>query len=234
MEFREVTLETCHTATGLVVVIDVLRAFTTAAYIFEAGAQTISLVSTVEEALAQRQQEPGGLIIGEVHGLSVAEFDFNNSPAALQGRDFRTRSIIQRTSAGVQGVVGSTRAETLLAGSFVCAAATVDYIRRLAPAVVTFVITGIIYENDGEEDQACADYLKACLWDEQPEAAPYIERVYQSTAGRKFADPFRPEFPAADLQLCTEVDRFNFAMQARRQEAGLFLNKVMVKPKALL
>ena len=39
-------------ATVVVVVIDVMRAFTTAAYAFEAGIDKIELVATVEEAMA--------------------------------------------------------------------------------------------------------------------------------------------------------------------------------------
>ena len=39
-------------ARGVVVVIDVMRAFTTAAYAFGAGVVEIDLVTTVEEALA--------------------------------------------------------------------------------------------------------------------------------------------------------------------------------------
>ena len=189
MEFRRTTLETCHAATGLVVVIDVLRAFTTAAFAFESGAQNIMLVSTVEEALALRQQMPHALLVGEVEGLPVKEFDFNNSPSALAGLDLSQRQVIQRTSAGVQGVVHSTQAETLLVGSFVCAGATVRHIQQLSPDSVTFVITGEIYHLDGDEDAACADYMMACLEGQKPKPTPFIERVYNSTAGRRFADP---------------------------------------------
>jgi phosphosulfolactate phosphohydrolase-like enzyme len=52
IDFRRATLETCSQATGTVVAIDVLRAFSTAAYAFDAGARDITLVSTVAQALA--------------------------------------------------------------------------------------------------------------------------------------------------------------------------------------
>jgi len=44
---------------GVVVAVDVLRAFTTAAYAFAAGATSICLVSTVAEALELARSIPG-------------------------------------------------------------------------------------------------------------------------------------------------------------------------------
>ena len=67
MRFNYTTLETCHTATGIVLVIDVLRAFSTAAYAFSRGAKEIRLVSTVEEALELKSQlpDPGSRMRGQ-------------------------------------------------------------------------------------------------------------------------------------------------------------------------
>ena len=46
-------------ATGAALVIDVFRAFTTAAIAFDRGAQRITLVAEVEEALEIRTKQPG-------------------------------------------------------------------------------------------------------------------------------------------------------------------------------
>jgi hypothetical protein len=54
---------------GAVVVIDVIRAFTTAAHAFASGASEIYLVGTVDEALAFKAAHPGTLAMGEAHGL---------------------------------------------------------------------------------------------------------------------------------------------------------------------
>lgn len=226
IRIERATNETCGAATGTLVVIDVLRAFTTAAYAFAAGARDIVLAGTVEQALALRERFPGALTMGEVGGLPVKEFDLDNSPAALAGRDLGGRRMIQRTTAGTQGMVRSLGAERLFAGSFVCAGATARYIRRHAPECVTFVITGVLPDRDGDEDAACADYIAALLRGEQPDPAPFIRRVRESTSGRIFADPAQPEFPAADLECCAAVDRFDFAMLVERRDGLLVMEAV--------
>jgi len=143
VEIKRATLETCHAATGTVIVIDVVRAFTAAAFALAAGAQDILLVSTAQEALTWQARMPGALVMGEVDGVPVEGFDLGNSPSALVGLDLSGRRLIQRTSWGTQGVVRSHQADKLLVSSLVCASATADCIQRLRPASVTFVLTGV-------------------------------------------------------------------------------------------
>lgn len=72
MNLRIVTgPEGARAATGEVVIIDVLRAFTTAACAFAAGIEEIELVSRIEEALARP-----GFRLGEVGGRLIPAFDF--------------------------------------------------------------------------------------------------------------------------------------------------------------
>jgi 2-phosphosulfolactate phosphatase len=216
MQFHRATLHTCGEASGTVIVIDVLRAFSTAAYAFANGAESITLAGTVAEALALREANPGTLVMGEVGGLPVEGFDLSNSPSELVKQDLTGRRLIQRTSHGVQGFVNSIRAVRLLGGSLVCARATAGLIQRLGSDAVTFVLTGIEPDGSGDEDAACADYLEALLRGEKPEPVPFIKRVLESVTARIFADPTRPEFPAVDLDYCTAVDRFDFALPVER------------------
>jgi 2-phosphosulfolactate phosphatase len=212
------TLDTCAQATGTVVVIDVLRAFTTAAFAFHAGAEAITVVSTVEEAFALRDENPDWLFLGEERGLPVEGFDFGNSPAALAKCDLTGRTLVQRTSAGTQGLVRSENAGHLLAASLCCARATVAHIRRLRPDRVTLVITGWHAGYRGDEDQACADYLQALMRGEEPPDIDSLRRrVRQSWAGRKYTDPGQPQFSPIDLDYALAVDRFPFAMEVRRR-----------------
>jgi 2-phosphosulfolactate phosphatase len=228
MEFRRVSLDECETVTRTVIVIDVLRAFSTAAYAFAAGAHIIALVSSVDEALALKKQKHEALLMGEVDGLPIAGsgFDFNNSPISFEQVDLRKRFMIQRASSGTQEVIHCHRAIRLLASSFCCASATVRYVKRQAPMQGTFVITGWGKDGRGDEDMACADYLEALIRGEKPEIIPFLQLGYASPAGRIFANPAQQEFPEEDLKYRTQVDRFDFAMLVQRCDGLLLMQMV--------
>jgi len=226
MEIRRATIDTCANATGTVIVIDVIRAFTTAAYAFAAGARDIALVSAVGEAFALRKRMPGVLLMGEEEGRTIPGFDFGNSPAALASHDLRDRRLVQRTSRGTQGVVRSHQADDLLATSFACASAAVRHILQTTPTTLTFVITGEHLPGEGDEDAACADYIEALLHNNEVDVEPFLNRVRLSPAGRRLLDPDYPEYPAADLCYCLQVNRFDFAMRARFQDQLLLLEAI--------
>jgi len=109
--FLKRTLETCTPHDGTVVVIDVLRAFNTSAYAFAAGARQVIPVAGVQEALdLRRERFPSALVMGELDGRRIPEFDLGNSPWDVQQPDLRGRTLIQRTSAGTQGLARSAGA----------------------------------------------------------------------------------------------------------------------------
>ena len=56
MEGDRVTIDRYADITGMAVVVDVLRAFTTAAFAIAGGAKEILLAATVEEALGLRDR----------------------------------------------------------------------------------------------------------------------------------------------------------------------------------
>ncbi|HEX5837163.1 MAG TPA: 2-phosphosulfolactate phosphatase [Anaerolineales bacterium] len=227
MNFHYTSLDDCHMAKGVVIVIDVLRAFSTAAYAFSQGAIEIVLVSTVEEALSLKEMIPASRAMGEVGGLPPAGFDFGNSPTHISQEDLSGITLIQRTGAGTQGAVRSQMADVMLASSFVVAEATVKHVIRLVPAEVTFVITGKTH-NGGEEDIACAEYLEARLKGIRPDAEAFVKRVYASRDALQHLDPAQTGFPLSDLNYCTQIDKFDFAMPITRQDGRLVMR--IVKP----
>ncbi|HUG34562.1 MAG TPA: 2-phosphosulfolactate phosphatase [Anaerolineales bacterium] len=215
MKFHYTNLDTCHEAMGVVVVIDVIRAFTNAAFAFSRGAKEIYPVSGVEEALILKAQTPNSLACGEVGGLPPEGFDFGNSPSQTSLLDLNDKIIIQRTGAGTQGITRSLKADTVFAASFVVAHATVQQIQKLNPVEITFVATGQTYDG-GEEDLACAEYLEALLLGKSSDPAFYLDRVWNSADARVFHDPQVNEFPKLDISHCTSLDKFDFAMPVTR------------------
>ena len=135
-------LEGARRARGTVIIVDVFRAFTTAAVAFSGGAKQIVLVAEVEEALALRDQGVGEICMGEVGGKRPRGFDFGNSPYDISRADVEGKTIIQSTRAGTVGMEAASHAERLYGGSFAVASATVEVVRRLDPEVVTIVAMG--------------------------------------------------------------------------------------------
>jgi 2-phosphosulfolactate phosphatase len=225
MKFHYTDLEDCHTARGVVIVIDVLRAFSTAAYAFSCGAKEILLVSGVEEALSLKSRTPNSKVMGEVGGLPPEGYDFGNSPTHISREDLSGITLIQRTGAGTQGAVRSQNADVMVASSLVVADATVKFVNKLEARELTFVITGRSGSR-GDEDLACAEYLEELLKGHQPDRKPFIQRVYDSRDAIQHLDPLEPAFPLSDLEYCTQVDKFDFAMPISREDGKLVMRCV--------
>jgi len=84
-------IEGAKQATGLAVVIDVFRAFTTAAYVMANGAERIYPVETVEEAFELKRSHHNWILMGEREGKQVPGFDYGNSPYDVKDVDFTHR-----------------------------------------------------------------------------------------------------------------------------------------------
>lgn len=216
-------LSTAAEARDVVIVIDVLRAFTTAAVAFDQGVRGILCVGTVDEALAARAAQPGSLVAGEIDGYGIPEFDFNNSPArmAQAGDTVRGRTLIQRTTAGTQGLIRAVNATHLFAASLVTAGATVALVRTLQPREVHFIATGITADGRGDEDVLCAEVIRAYL---EGRAVPGLDaisrRIRDSKNGQRFTDPLSEDFPPQDLAFAARLNAFPFALVAERRADG--------------
>ncbi len=224
MEILRADLAALGEARGVVIVIDVIRAFTVAAYAFAGGARGLWLVRTVEEALALRERERGALLAGEIGGRLIEGFDLNNSPARMARADVRGRRIIQRTGAGTQGAVGATGASHLLVGALVNARATAAHARALAAATgapVTLMPTNMIAHEGGNavEDDLCADYLEALLR-ERPDASDVLAHaisVLRESGRLRAFETGHPDLPPDDVPAFLAADRFGFAMVGVRE-----------------
>jgi 2-phosphosulfolactate phosphatase len=227
MHIQHATLETCSDAIGTVVVIDVWRSFTTAAFAFAAGARDILVAGSTEEALALKARFPDTLLMGmgDFTGEVAKGFDFGNSPSKLAGLDWRGRRVVQCTPNGTRGLARSMNAEMLLASSFVCAQATLRAIRQQPSADLTLAST----EDDGV-DKAYADYLAALVRGESPDATVVFKRLraMASEYNRALLSGGRVTKPQvavleADLDCCLALDRFDFALHVQRRDGLLVM-----------
>lgn len=184
MKIKTLLRSECEEAEGLCVVIDVLRAFTTAAYAFAAGAREIRLVSTIDEAFRMHEEDNSLILIGEQDGLPINGFDFGNSPLEIGSALLTGKNLVQRTSAGTQGVVYCRHVDHMILGSFVVAEAIVRYIQSQSPDCVSFIVTGA---NNGDEDAALAEYLTSKLLLQPTSSLPFLNRVRNSPEGILFA-----------------------------------------------
>lgn len=205
-------------ARGLVVVIDVFRAFSLAAHAFARGADAVIPIASIDDARELKRQHPDWLLVGERHARPLPGFDCGNSPAELERFDVRGRTLIQTTHSGTQGLTGATAADEVLSGALVNAAAIVRYIRSRDPEIVTLVRMGHEARERCSEDDLCAELLELRLRGEHPDASRVRDRLRLAPSAQKFFDPACEWAPERDFNLCTQVDAFDFVL--RRDDSG--------------
>lgn len=108
----------------VMLVVDVIRATSTAVMFLEAGAQALWLTAGLEPARALKQN--GELLAGEVGGLRPEGFDFGNSPREAALAELTGRTVIHATTNGTKAAhkaAGAAR-EVLLASLLNAPAAT--------------------------------------------------------------------------------------------------------------
>lgn len=214
--------------TGTVVAIDVIRAFTTAACAFAAGAREIWLVAEVDEALALAARHPGSVVMGEERGLRPDGFHLSNSPVAALAGDLDGRIVVQRTSAGTRGAIAAVDAERLFVASLVCASATAAAVDAAGLGAPAYVLTGWFQDDvhRGDDDRATAALIERvrCRQPAQAaETAAFVAGTREAIRTLQLGDGHvHPD----DITVATDVDRFDFAMEAERVDGGLRVRAV--------
>lgn len=220
---------------GVVVAVDVIRAFTTAAYAFAGGARRIWLTEDVDDAVELGRSIDGALVMGEDHGRRPGDFDLSNSPVGVARADVAGRELVQRTSAGTRGLLAATDADRVFAGSLVCATATARAVAaaleadgRRAPA---YVITGRFDDRPdrpGADDLATARFIEAVrTGGPAPDTA--VAAVAAVVAGSDEAARTlalgAPDVHPDDIRFAVDVDRFAFAMEATPVDGRVVLER---------
>ena len=218
-------------AAGTVIIIDVFRAFTTAAIAFDQGATAITLVAEADDALALHRSGVGDLLMGEVEGKRPPGFDYGNSPYEITGVDLAGKSLVQSTRAGTVGVAAAfaaANAGPIYLGSFAVAAATVKAVLQDNPQLVTIVAMGDQAVIRSDEDEHCALYLRNLLEGRQPDPEALRQLILAGGATQKFFDPAQPQYHPQDVELALQFSKYPFAMRVSREQGRPVARKVAV------
>ena len=203
-------LEGAAKAEGLTVIIDVFRAYTTAAYLFANQAEKIFIVSKVETARKLKEELNNPVLIGERKGIKIEDFDFNNSPYFISQHNFVGKEIILSTSAGTKGIIAAKNAAEIITGSFVNIAAAAEYIKNKKPEIVSLVAMGNNGVAEADEDNLYAEQLVNLLKGKKTLTRAEIKARLRSPAGdRFFAD-------------CLKLTKFDFVIRAEQTDSDIY------------
>ena len=226
-------LEGAQTAKGVAVIIDVFRAFTCAPLLFSFGIQKSILVSTPEEAFALKEKNNELVLIGEVGGVPIEGFDLGNSPSEILKKGssfFDGRTVVQRTSSGVQGVLMALDvADEVLPASYALAKSTARYILAKQPPKVSIVSMGWALKHVAPEDEWCGVYIAHLLGVKDYDHNEALEEILYNQTTQKFFDPEKPHFPPEDPIMCLQLNIHDFVLRATRNNGTVIVNRIDVE-----
>jgi len=232
-------LDGARQASGLTVIIDVFRAFSTACYLYDLGAKKIIPVGDIELAYDLKINNPDYVLVGERNEKKPEGFDFGNSPSLLIPNLIKEKTIVHTTSSGTQGIANAINSEEIITGSFVNAGAIVKYIQQKQAKTVSLVCMGYACEYPTDEDTLCAEWIKNeleaplyfPLTGEEQKSKSFAEMVeiIRIGSGARFFDPENQSWsPQADFELCLDLNRFDFVLIVEQENGLNYLKRVWV------
>ena len=211
---------------SVAVVVDVMRAFTVAAWAFAQGAEKIVLAESLDEALGLKARHPDWVALKD--GPPMPGFDLVNSPGLLRSVDLGGRTVVQKTTAGTVGALAVKEASLVLCAGFVVAEATARLLGTRGCDRVTFVVTG--EDGRADEDLACAQYIALRASEGAADAGEFLRRAGESRAAAELVEGVRQGVHPDDVALCLELDRFPFAMVATLEDSLMVLRPCATMP----
>ena len=217
-------------ARGVAVIVDVFRAFTCAPLLFSMGIGKLILIATPEQACALKEKDRDLILVGEVDGIPITGFDFGNSPSEILRRDpsfFKGRTVLQRTSSGVQGaLLALDKADEVLLGSYALAGSTAQYILSKKPKLVSLVAMGWALKEIAPEDEWCVRYLSHLLGHGPYDHNDALREIVFHKTAQRFLRGDQADFPPEDPLLCLQRDVYDFALKAVKQGDRVEVHKI--------
>jgi 2-phosphosulfolactate phosphatase len=169
------------------IVIDVIRATTTLAVMFDQGAARVFVAGSIAQAREAAQKVPGRLLCGERNVKPLPGFDYGNSPVQFSQLNLSGRELILTTTNGTRAFYGCPEDATRLAGCFYNARAVTSYALRLAQernSNIALVCSGEL-GYFALDDSVCAGFLALELQrysEEFPQESPLLFHESASAA----------------------------------------------------
>lgn len=221
-------LDGAKTASGLVVIIDVFRAFSTACYAFNSGAERIIPIGDINKAYQLKENNPEFILIGERNEQKPEGFDFGNSPSQLITGNLSGKTVVHTTSSGTQGIANATKADEIITGSFVNASAIIKYIQQKQPKTVSLVCMGYACKYPTDEDTLCAEFIKNELERKENNFEAMVQKMRIGT-GSRFFDPGKQSWsPKKDFELCLDLNRFDFILKVENEGELKYLQRINI------
>lgn len=222
-------VEGARKASGVVIVIDVFRAFSLEPYLYHMGALSIRPVNSIKDAFRLKRLIPNSVLIGERNGIKCEGFDYDNSPSSIIPSDIKGKVIIHTTSQGTRGLANVEKPQKLLTGSFVNAKAISKYILEKNPSHISLVCMGNAEKMVAEEDVLCAMYIKSLLVGQPMRDITQRLLNLRHSAGKKFfSHSCQSNYPEQDFWLCTKNDIFSFIISIETDDIGLCAKRIDV------
>lgn len=156
------------------IVIDVIRATTSMAVMFDQGAARVFVASTVKQAREAARKFPERLLCGERNVQPIPGFDYGNSPVQFSQLDLAGRELVMTTTNGTKAFYACPEGSTRLAGSFYNAGAVAARALGLARqyhSTISLVCSGEL-DYFALDDAVCAGYLALELQRQHGQVAP--------------------------------------------------------------
>ncbi|HVB74992.1 MAG TPA: 2-phosphosulfolactate phosphatase [Ktedonobacteraceae bacterium] len=225
-------------ANDIYIVIDIIRATTSMAVMFDQGAARVLAASSVEQAREAAQKIPGRLLCGERNVQRIPGFDYGNSPVQYSQLDLSGRELIMTTTNGTRAFYACPEQSLRLAGSFYNAAAVITHALEQAKTRACDIHIVCSGETDyfGLDDAVCAGYLALQMQHQQADlrlwesasAAIALYRAFKpprvldfSNAARAVIEGGLPDDPPFCLR--TSVSNSVPVVVGREQATGLLV-----------
>jgi 2-phosphosulfolactate phosphatase len=131
---------------------------------------------------------------------------------------FKGRTVLQRTSSGVQGaLLALDVADEVMLGSFALAGSTARYILSKKPETVTLVAMGWALKEIAPEDEWCVRYLSHLLGNGSYDHNQALRAIIFHKTTQRFLSRTEAYFPPEDPLLCLQRDVYDFVLKAVKQ-----------------